>query len=69
MGQRARHAQTAIHLAHQQRAAIAGETAAGKIGGDLAVAEVLKEERLVVTVCGRKGGAGCGHKAQSNQAF
>ena len=69
LDQRARHAQTAIHLAHQQRAAIAGEIAAGKIRDHLAGAEVLKEERLVVTVCWRKGGAGCFHKAQSNQAF
>jgi hypothetical protein len=62
--QRARQAEAAINLAQQQRAAVAGEVAAGKISDDLAGAEVLKEQRLMVTVCLRNGGAGCFHKAQ-----
>jgi hypothetical protein len=67
--QRARQPQAAIHLAQQQRAPVAGEVAAGKIGDDLARTQVLKEQRLVVTVCLRNGGAGCFHRAQLNQAF
>ena len=67
--QQAGHAQAVIDLAQEQRAAVAGKVAAGKIGDDLAVAEGLKEERLVVTVCPRNGGAGCFHGAQCYQAF
>jgi hypothetical protein len=36
LGQRARQAQAAIHLAQQQRASVTGEIAARKIGDDLA---------------------------------
>ena len=51
LGQRAREAQAVIGLTQEQRAAVGGEHAAGKIGHDLAATEVLKEQRLVVTVC------------------
>jgi hypothetical protein len=57
VGQRAGQPQALIHLPEQQHAAVGGERAAGKIGHDLAVAEVLKEQRLVITVCrGSSGG-------------
>ena len=68
LGQRAGQSPAAIQLAQEQRAAVAGEVAAGKIGDDLAGAEVLKKQRLVVTVCSRNGGAGCFHGAQCYQA-
>ncbi len=64
LGERARQAQPAIQLAQEQRATVAGEATAGKISDDLARAEVLKEERLVVTVCRRSSGGGCFHWAQ-----
>ena len=67
--QRARQSQTVIYLAQEQGAAVAGEIAAGKISDDLAGAEVLKEQRLVITVCLRNGGAGMFHGAQCYQAF
>ena len=50
-----------IHLAQQQHAAIAGERAAGKIGRDLARTQVLKQERLFLTVCRRRSGERCFH--------
>ena len=50
-GQRAGEAQAMIGLAQQQRAAVGGKGAAGKISRDLARTEVLKEQRRVVTVC------------------
>ena len=67
--QRARQSQAVIHLAQEQGAAVAGEMAAGKTGDDRAGAELLKEQRLVVTVCLRKGGAGCFQGVQCLQAF
>ena len=67
--QRARQSQTVIYLAQEQGAAVAGEIAAGKISDDLAGAEVLKEQRLVITVCLRNGGAGWFHGAQCDPAF
>ena len=45
-----------IDLTEQKCAAVAGKVAAGKIGGDLAGTEVLKEQRLPGTVWGRSGG-------------
>ena len=57
-GQRAGQAQAVIDLAEQEHAGGGGEVAPGKIGDDLAGAEVLKEQRLPGTVCGRGGGAG-----------
>ena len=51
IGQCQRETQAVIGLAQQQRAAVGGEGAAGEIGHDLARTEVLKEQRLVVTVC------------------
>ena len=55
---RQRHAQpqVAIHLARQQRAAVAGEGAPGKIGHHLAPIQVLKQHRLPITVCPRRSG-------------
>jgi len=64
LGQRAGQSQAAIQLAQEQRAAVAGEIAAGEIGDALAGPEVLKKQRLVVTVCLRNGGTGCFHRAQ-----
>ena len=55
-GQRAGQAQAVIDLTEQEHAAVAGEVAPGKIGDDLAGAEVLKVQRLPGTVCGRSGG-------------
>jgi len=43
LGQRARHSQPAIQLAQEQRLAVAGEVATGKIGHDLARTQVCKE--------------------------
>jgi hypothetical protein len=45
-----------IDLAEQQHAAVAGEIGGGELGDDLAGTEVLKEQPLVVTVCGARGG-------------
>ena len=46
-----------IDLTEQEHAGVGGEVATGKIGDDLAGTEVLKEQRLLGTVCGRSGGA------------
>jgi len=61
LGERAGQSQAAIKLAQEQRA-VAGTIAAGAIGDGLADAPVLKEQRLVVTVCPRPDGAGCFHR-------
>ena len=53
-----------IHLAQQQHAAIAGECAAGKIGHDLARTQVLKQQRLLLTVCRRRSGEWRFHLAE-----
>jgi hypothetical protein len=63
LGQRLRQAQVDVHLAQQQDSAIAGERAAGKIGHDLARTQVLKQHRLVGTVCHRRSGEWCFHLA------
>jgi hypothetical protein len=55
-GQGAGEAEAMVGLAQQQRAAVGGERAAGEIGHDLAATQVLKEQRLVVTVCQRRSG-------------
>ena len=57
-GQRAGQAQAVIDLAEQEHAAVAGEIPGGELGDDLAGTEVLKEQRLVVTVCRARGGEG-----------
>jgi len=57
-GQGGAQPQAGIELTQEQDAAVAGEVAAGEIGHDLAAAQVLKEERLVFTVCPVSGGGG-----------
>jgi hypothetical protein len=59
-----RQAQGPIHLAKQEHAAVAGEGAAGKVGHDFSGPEVLKEHRLVLTVCRRRSGGWQFHLAQ-----
>ena len=54
--QRAGQNQAVIDLAEQERAAVGGEVAAGEIGDDFAGTEVLKEQRLLGTVCRKSGG-------------
>ena len=63
-GQPPRQPEGPIGLAQEQHAAVAGECAAGKIGHDLARAEVLKKQRLVLTVCRRSSGGRQLHLAQ-----
>jgi hypothetical protein len=63
-GQLAGQTQGAIDLAQEQHAAVAGEGAAGKIGHDFSGAEVLKEQRLVFTVCRRRSGGWQFHLVQ-----
>jgi len=57
-GQRAGQTQAVIDLAQQEHAAVTGEVAGGKVGDDLAGTQVGKEQRLLVTDCGRSGGGG-----------
>jgi hypothetical protein len=57
-------AQGEIDLAEQQHPAVAGESAAGKIGDHFSGTEVLKEQRLIPTVCRRRSGGGWFHLAQ-----
>ena len=45
-----------IDLAEPQRRVVAGEIAGGKVGDDLAGTQVRKEQRLLRTVCRRRGG-------------
>jgi hypothetical protein len=45
-----------IDLAQEQAAAVGREGAAGKIGNDFSATKVLKEQRLVLTVCCRRSG-------------
>jgi len=61
--QRARQAEAAINLSQEQCAAVAGVVAAGKIGAHRAGAELFKEQRLGVTVCFGRRGAGSFHGA------
>ena len=57
--QRARQAQTGVDLLQQQRAAIAGQRAPGKIGHHFPATEVLKLERSLLTLCRRPGVDAC----------
>jgi hypothetical protein len=68
-GQGAGQTQALIHLPEQQHAPVGGERPPGKIGHDLAAAQVLKKQRLVVTVCRRSSGVVRFHLAQLIQAF
>ncbi len=52
-----------VHLPQQQRARIGGKGAAGKIGHDFSAAQVLKQYRLLITVCSRRNGEWCFHLA------
>ena len=63
-GQLAGQSQAAVHLAQQEHPAVAGERAAGKIGHDFARAQVVKEQRLALTVCRTSSGGWQGHLAQ-----
>jgi len=64
LGQRAHDAQAAVDLAQQQRAAVGGERAAREIGHDFSGTQVLKEQRLVVTVCRQSSGGWRFHLAE-----
>jgi hypothetical protein len=57
-GARARHTQPGVDLPQQQRPAVAGEGAPGKIDHDFSSTKVLKLERALLTVCRRPGGGG-----------
>lgn len=63
-GQGSRQAQARIDLAQEQRAAIAGECPAGKIRDHFARTQVLKEQRLVLTLCRRRSGVEQFHWAE-----
>ena len=43
-----------VDMAEQEHPAVAGKFTGGKVGHDLAGTEVLKEQRLVGTVCRRR---------------
>ncbi len=57
-GQPARHSKAEIGLTQQQHATIGGERAARKIDDDFSGTQVLKEQRLVPTLCRRRSGGG-----------
>jgi hypothetical protein len=61
-GQRAGQTQAVIDRAEEERAAVAGERAAGAFNDDFAGAEVGKEERFGITVC--HAGTGSQSRAQ-----
>src|SRR3974377_811663 len=56
LGQPTSQSEVGVHLARKQYAPVAGEGSARKIRHDFAPTQVLKEQRLLVTLCYRRSG-------------
>jgi len=68
-GQLARQPQRQIDLAQAEHPTVRGKSAARKIGHYFPPTQLLKKQRLVLTLCPRRSGGWLFHLAQSIQAL